>query len=78
MGTLTHEPAGFTLSLDYDINDNLIYFGRAAKGTSEATAGWTIAKLIYDANQNLINIQWAGGNNRFVHVWDDRTSLVYS
>jgi len=78
MSVFTHEPAGFTLSLDYDINDNLIYFGRAAKGTAQTTAGWTIAKLSYDANLNLINIQWAGGNNRFVHIWDDRTSLVYS
>ena len=78
MGTLTHEPAGFTISLDYDANSNLIYFGRAAKGTSEGVAGWTIAKLTYDANQNLTNIQWAGGNNRFVHIWNDRTALSYS
>lgn len=78
MGAFTPEPAGYTIALDYDADNNLIYLGKAAKGTSKSSAGWSIANLVYDVNSNLIDIQWAGGNPRFDNIWDDRVSLTYS
>ena len=78
MGAFTPEPAGYTVALDYNASGNLIYFGKAAKGTSKAAAAWAIASLSYDADSNLTDIQWAAGNTRFDNVWNDRTSLSYS
>jgi hypothetical protein len=70
--------AGFTTALDYNASAQLIYLGKAASGSAKASALWKIANLLYDASGNLIDIQFAGGDTLYAHVWNDRATLVYS
>lgn len=55
-----------------------LYIGRARPGAAAAAAEWQIAKVTYDANNNVTAIKWAGGTNDYTNVWADRTTLVYS
>jgi len=68
----------YTLELDYDSSNNLIYLGSAKSGTATSSALWRIKKLTYDSSNNLTNIQLADGNDDFDNVYDDRASLSYS
>jgi len=68
----------YAQQFEYDVNNNLIYFGEAPVGTSTATALWRIMKLFYDVNNNLIYILWANGNPNEVNVWDNRATYTYS
>jgi len=70
--------AGFTTALDYDINGNLIYLGKANKSASKAGASWSIMRLTYDASSQLTDIQWTDGNGLLDNVWNDRVTLTYS
>jgi len=66
------------VQIDYVGGTNPIYVGSAIPGTPTATAGWRIAKLTWDANNNPLTVQWAGGSNQYVNVWDNRAALSYS
>ena len=68
----------YVMALDYDSDNNLIYFGKADPGTAQSETGWQIKKLIYDSNGNLTDIQQEGGNATFDAIWDDRAGLSYS
>lgn len=41
-----------------DASGNPIWVGKAAVGALEALVKWQIAKLVYDANGNLISVTW--------------------
>lgn len=56
---------------------NPIYVGRAAIGTASNAAAWQIQKITYDGDNPTV-IEWAGGNETFTQVWDNRASLSYS
>ena len=66
-----------TLALDYDSSDNLVYIGRAAKGSAKSAAAWQIKKLTYNASSSLTDIQWADSDDEFDNIWDNRASLSY-
>jgi len=68
----------YTLALDYDASNNPIYVGRASQGTAKASAGWQIRKLSFDANNNVTDVQYAGGVSAFNAIWNNRVSLAYS
>lgn len=68
---------------EYDANDNLIYKGVARPGAVTSLPQWQISKLNYDANDNLISIEWpqnAPGvpSTTYDFVWDDRATYTYS
>jgi len=66
----------YAVALDYDVNNNLVYHGIAKCGSSKSAAVWCVKKLTY-SGENLTDIQFADGNERFDNVWDDRASLTY-
>jgi YD repeat-containing protein len=55
----------------------------AKPGSSTALAVWQIAKLAYDANDNLLSITWPQNANGvassdYNFVWDSRITYTYS
>lgn len=68
----------FTQKISQDASDRDEYVGIAKPGTATSAAGWQIRKLTYSASDKVTDVQWAGGNDRFDKVWDDRASLSYS
>lgn len=64
--------------LDYDINGNVIYYGRAPTGTPIGDAAWQLRKLSYDAAGNLLDTLWANGTKLFDQPWTARVGLSYS
>lgn len=68
----------YTVAMDYDGSNNLIYIGYAVSGTAKSAASWLIKKLTYDGSSNLTDIQLEGGNTGFDAVWDNRAALSYS
>lgn len=69
-----------TVLIDYDavFTSTPIYVGKAARGSASSAAVWQIIKLTLDINGNIISKKWAGGNDGFSHIWDNRASLSYS
>lgn len=64
-----------------DASGNLIWVGKAVVGASEALAKWQIAKLVYDANGNLISVTWpqdsAGkASEDYEFTWDGETTTA--
>lgn len=52
------------------------YFGFAAPGTAEGSAGWRISKETITSGDS--SIVWADGDASFDNVWTNRASLSYS
>lgn len=67
-----------TILLDYVSGTNPIYVGWAEPSSATSAPLWRIALLTYDGNGNVTALQWAAGNNLYVHIWDDRAGLSYS
>ena len=56
-----------------------LYVGQAAPGTGTGSTGWSIKKIIYDADNLTAGQTWASGNSSFDKVWDWRAgSYTYS
>ena len=73
-----HLDAGYTQAIDYDANGNAIYQGWAVPITADkALPVWRICRLTVDANNRTTDIQWAGADEKFNNVWNDRASLTY-
>lgn len=74
--------AGFTQKLAYIAAGNGIgqieYQGLSYPGTATSSAGWQIKKFIYDSNNRMTDIQWAGGSDAYTSIWDNRAALSYS
>ena len=68
----------FTITMEYDVRNNLIYLGRAAIGSTKSSAVWQIRKFLYDASDNATDILWASGDKNFDKVWNDRLTYTYS
>jgi hypothetical protein len=66
------------LQLDYVGGTDPQYVGWAEPGTATSAAKWRIAKLTFDANHNVTQVQWAGGTIAYNAIWDNHTSLSYS
>ncbi len=52
------------------------YVGEANHGTATTAAAWRIKKIVVSGT--LTTISYAGGNDNFNKIWDDRASLAYS
>lgn len=65
----------FTKAID-EVSATVIYVGTAPIGTAVSTALWQIKKITVSGTVTLI--QWANGDDDFIHVWDDRASYTYS
>jgi YD repeat-containing protein len=72
------EAALWTVALDYDGSDNLIYVGWAWPGTLKSVAEWRIIKLTYDGSGNLTDVTYADGVDTFTKEWDERLSYIYT
>lgn len=64
--------------LEYDVNGNLIYLGKASAGSLTSEAVWSIKKFTYDVNNALELTEWAEGDSSSVYIWDDRLTYTYS
>ncbi len=62
----------------YNANGEPEYIGYARPNTAESAAAWQIKKLTYDANNDVTAIDFAGGNNEYDKVWDNRASYTYN
>jgi hypothetical protein len=67
-----------TQALDYDNDGNLVYIGEAEPGSVKSNPVWAIKRLIYDINGDVSDVLWANGTSEKIHIWDDRTTLIYS
>jgi len=76
---LVAQKEGLAVQLDYvgGPGDAPVYVGFAIPGTPTSFPTWRIMKLTY-SGENLLSVLWAGGNNQFVNVWDNRAALLYS
>jgi YD repeat-containing protein len=68
----------YTVRMEYDISQNLIYLGRARISSATSGAVWQIRKFTYDVNNNPTAILWADGNKKYDNIWDNRGALAYS
>lgn len=57
-----------------DVGATYEYHGFAAPGIATATAAWRVMRVTIASQA----IDWAEGNDKFLHVWDNRASLNYS
>lgn len=71
--------------VDKTTNPVIMYIGKAAEGTTTATAAWKVKRrTIYKAVSGSFTEgdyydEWAGGTQaNFDQVWDDRATLTYS
>ena len=55
-----------------------IYVGWATVGASQNSPVWKIRKFTYDANNQILKIQFANGDVGFKSVWANRTGYTYS
>ena len=69
--------ASYTIRMEFDGLGNVLYFGKAEVGSLESASLWQIRKFGY-TGPNLTSILFAEGDDSFIHIWDDRTSLTYS
>jgi hypothetical protein len=53
------------------------YVGKAAIGSSQASAVWQIAKIT-ESGTTVTTVTWADGNSSFDNVWTARAGLSYS
>ena len=64
-------------NFEYDVDNNLIFLGRAEAGTAESDSRWQIRQFTYDGSNNLIKTRLANGEGNFSFVWNDRAGLEY-
>lgn len=67
-----------SLAKIYDqVDSTTAYLGNAAVGSSQASAVWSIQKLVFTPAGG-VTITWANGNSGFSNIWNNRASLSYS
>ena len=54
------------------------YICTADSGVASSAARWQISRLTYDSSDRVSTIAWAGGNDAFDQICDNRASLTYS
>jgi len=66
------------LTTNYDsVSVVLAYVGKAAAGTTAATASWQLKKLVFNAEGD-VTITFADGDANFDNAWTDRATKTYS
>ncbi len=66
------------LVTNYDsVSTVLAYVGKAAPGTSGASTGWQVKKLVFNSAGD-VTTTYAGGTSGFDKVWNDRAGFTYS
>lgn len=68
----------YTTYISQDASDFDQYIGIAKPGSATSSALWQIKKISYSATSKVASITWAGGNDLFDKIWDNRASLSYS
>lgn len=63
-------------SISDETNPKTIYKGFAVPGARTSDAVWAIQKITND--RGIYTYQWAGGNQNFDKVWDNRAALIYT
>ena len=58
-----------------ETNPKTIYKGFAVPGALTSAPVWAIQKITN--NKGIYTYLWAGGNQNFDKVWDNRTTLIY-
>ena len=79
-GTVFAEDVQPKIKIEYDVNNNPIYVGKAAPNTNEdlsPTGFFQIRKITFDANNNPTDVKWADGDNKFDNSWSNRAALTY-
>lgn len=66
--------AGFSIRLD-EVSSSVTYVGRAAIGSSEAAAVWSIMKI--GVSGTVTSITYADSDLEFDNIWANRASLTY-
>ena len=66
----------YTTRIAYSGN-NPEYIGEAFPGSSAGDAAWRIKKLTYSGD-NVTEINWAEGTEKFTNVWSSRTTYTYT
>lgn len=59
-------------------DDQPVFVGFAAPGTSTSSTGWKIMELIYDTSGNISQVLWANGTANFDKTWTSRAGYSYS
>ena len=62
---------------DYVGGSDPIYIGRAIPGSLTNEAKWQIQKITYDVNGNPTSGLYAGDENDYDNIWDNRATLSY-
>ncbi len=67
----------------YDVNNNVIYLGRAKVGTPTSDTKWQLSFHTWDGNNNMTSRTWpqnAEGNatNEYEFSWDLRATYTFS
>ena len=65
----------YTTKVD-EVDANTTYIGNAFMGSPVTEAKWQIQKITVSGT--VTTIAWAGGNDEFNKVWNDRAALIYS
>lgn len=52
------------------------YVGESAPNTPTSSALWRIYKIVVTSTG--VTVKFAGGNDRFINIYDNRASLTYS
>jgi hypothetical protein len=76
--TTPEEEEVYATRVDFDDDNNLLYKGQAAPGSSESSPVWRISKISFVGSDEDVVEEWAGGSASFDKVWDNRLGLSYS
>ncbi len=71
-------PGKYQIKLIYDGSGNLTYVGKANAGKLTSEESWQIAKLSYDASNNLSDLKYANGSPAFVFIMDHYATYNFS
>ena len=74
-GSIIVSKTNYATILDDTTTTDVVYIGKAAIGSTTASAVWQILKM--DISSGM-TITWADGNDNFDNVWNNRASLTYS
>jgi hypothetical protein len=77
---MSNYSTNFSYAYDKDSSNNE-YFGKAAKGTPTAKAGWSICKMTYTGNNWVLQYPQDSvtslGTDAPKFIWDNVESLTY-
>jgi hypothetical protein len=74
-GSSVEQVSGAYATRIHQVNSNLIYYGWAEIGTSDASPKWRIMRQQTVAS--IVRGEYADGNGDFDNVWTNHESLTY-